>query len=135
MYRHGFAHANRRGGWAMLAALVVIVIIMLVLLNTWFKPSEESPAKPQVVVQIRRADHAAVLANLNSMNTTLQMMYLNDPGREFTMDELRAKLNPPASRSGGDYVIGTDHKVYFTGFDDTAPPTEMLSDPKVITLK
>lgn len=119
----------------MLAALIVIVIIMLVLLNTWFKPTTPANTNPPIIENIQRADRSSVLANLNSMNTTLQMMYLENPGREFTMDELRAKLNPPPSRSGGDYVIGTDHKVYFTGFDDTAPPTEMLSDPRVITLK
>lgn len=135
MYRYGFGPARRRGGWAALAALVVVVIIMLVLLNTWFKPSGPAQTEMPAIQQIERADHSAVLANLSAMNTTLQMMYLENPGREFTMDELRAKLNPPTSRSGGDYVIGTDHKVYFTGFEDTAPPAEMLSDPKVITLK
>lgn len=135
MYRHGYAHGNRRGGWVFLAALIVIVIILVILLNTWLKPTTRAQTKPVMIERVERADRAAVMMNIKSMETTLQMMDMENPGKEFTIDELRAKLPVPASRSGGDYVIGTDRKVYFTGFEDTAPPPEMLTNPKVIVLK
>lgn len=129
-----FAHASRRGGWVILVVLVVLLIVMLTMMSTYLKPDPVTQV-PQSVQYIDKSDHSAVQANLNSMNTTLQMMMLDNPGKKFTIDELRAKLNPQPSRSGGEYVIGTDNKVYHTGFDDLAPPAEMLSDPNVIHLK
>lgn len=129
MFRHGI---GRQGGWVALVALIVILIIGLVMINTWFK-QDPATTTPELISKLDDADHSATMGSLLGMNQQLQMLMIENPGKEFTIEELRAKLNPPPGRSGGDYVIGTDNRVYYTGYPDLAPPPNMLT--KIISIQ
>lgn len=131
MNRHVFS-GDRRRGFVMIAVLVVVMIIMILMVNTWLKQDPVTQQAP-ITEHVDKADHAAVMGTLQGMNQQLQMMQIEEPGKTFTIEEIRAKLNPAQSRSGGEYVLGTDNKVYHTGFPDLAPPPDMMA--KVVPLQ
>ncbi len=120
---HG-AGRNRRG-WSILVLLIVVVIILIVVSQGPMRPNPVTQVT-QMQSQIDRSDQVAVAANIQAMQTQLQMMEMADPGRQFTIEEIRQRLQPAPSRSGGEYLLGPDGRIYHTGYPDLAPPPELL---------